>query len=453
MTLSSFLIFLPTILSGSLIVHLLWPERRPMALLLKLSLGVGLGMGISSILYFMILVVAPGRVNMLLVTFILFAMLSLAVLVREQGRQWDQPRFPRLSGLQWGLVTAMVVALGFMTLTFFNLILSRPQGAFDAWSIWDRAARFIYRDPQNWHAAFSPELDWLNHPDYPLLVPLNVAWGWEAVGQETQRIPIIQAMFFVLASAALMFASVGLVRTIGQASLSTLVLICTPTFIAVGAGLVSDIPVMYYILASSVLIFLALTQQPRLWILSGFMAGLAGWAKNEGLLFIVVSMLVLILTRPKGPGRVLTRYSAGLAVPFAVLLYFKSIAPANDIFALDAGNQWTRIVDLSRYWLLLKAIGAQALGFGGWSFSILFALAIYALVVRLKPSSHSRLGVLTIAAIIMLQFLGYCAVYVLTPHDLEWHLGTSLGRLILHIFPSALFLYFNTIKDPETIFA
>ena len=68
MTLYSFLIFLPGILSGGLILHWLWPERQFFALLLKASLGMGLGMGLSSILYFLSLMIAPGKVNIFGVT-------------------------------------------------------------------------------------------------------------------------------------------------------------------------------------------------------------------------------------------------------------------------------------------------------------------------------------------------------------------------------------------------
>ena len=35
---------------------------------------------------------------------------------------------------------------------------------------------------------------------------------------------------------------------------------------------------------------------------------------------------------------------------------------------------------------------------------------------------------------------GYYAVYILTPMDLQWHLDSSLERLLMHFWPSALLL-------------
>ncbi len=72
MTIQSFLVFLPAMLSGGLLIHLMWPERDPAALLLKASLGAGLGLGLSSILYFLSLLIAPGKVNLFPVTLAAF---------------------------------------------------------------------------------------------------------------------------------------------------------------------------------------------------------------------------------------------------------------------------------------------------------------------------------------------------------------------------------------------
>lgn len=35
---------------------------------------------------------------------------------------------------------------------------------------------------------------------------------------------------------------------------------------------------------------------------------------------------------------------------------------------------------------------------------------------------------------------GYASVYALTPHDLAWHLETSLGRLLLQLWPLTLLI-------------
>jgi hypothetical protein len=54
---------------------------------------------------------------------------------------------------------------------------------------------------------------------------------------------------------------------------------------------------------------------------------------------------------------------------------------------------------------------------------------------------------------VLLQVAGYFMIYILTPHDLEWHIRTSLYRLIIHVFPSFLLIFFLATTDPETIFS
>ena len=221
-----------------------------------------------------------------------------------------------------------------MMLTFANLATALPQGAFDAWSIWNRAARFLYRDTENWHATLSPELYWENHADYPLLVPLNIAWGWKALGAETTRTPIVQAAVFLLGSAGLLFAALSLTRTPAQAALGVLLLCATPFLTLSASGLLADVPIQFFILASLVLMFLALTRgQGPLMALSGLMAGLAGWTKNEGLLFMLAAVLGLALTRYKDMRRSLVLFISGLVLPLAVILTFKGMAPPGDLLA------------------------------------------------------------------------------------------------------------------------
>jgi hypothetical protein len=52
-----------------------------------------------------------------------------------------------------------------------------------------------------------------------------------------------------------------------------------------------------------------------------------------------------------------------------------------------------------------------------------------------------------------LTLAGYAFVYLTTPQDLAWHLRTSLHRLLLQLWPSALFVFFLLVKTPEQALA
>jgi len=454
MTLLSFLIFVPVLLSGSLVVHLLWPEKSLTALLLKFFLGIGLGLGINSIIYFLVLILVPGRVDGLVLQILLLIVLLTLAFWRERGQRWGRVDFPRLSGLQVGLAGSALLACLLSLLIFTNYIRTRPQGEYDAWSIWNRAARFIYRDPENWRAALSPEIYWANHADYPLLMPLNVAWGWEVLDRESLRIPMIQAALFTFSVIGLMFAALTFTRTVGQASLAVLILMAAPNLLSIGSTLIADVPVAYFLLASGVLMYQSFAREKKvLLVASGFMAGLAGWTKNEGLLFMAVSPVALLLASPTGIRRSLTYYLAGMAIPLMVILYFKTIAPANDLIVDSSTGFLARITDVSRYVTVLKAFGGQLISFWGWTTSIV-GLAAYALLTRnYHPPVAARRGLSALVALFVLQLFGYMVVYVLTPRGLEWQIFTSLSRVTTHILPLGVYLYFSLIADPEVVFS
>ena len=451
MTVLSFIYFLVPILTGILVIHLVWADRSAIAMLYKLCLGTGLGLGINSLLYFVWLLSSIEN-NILSFQIVLLIPLVIITVLREIRSNPSNLRFPTLSPLQLTLLFVAAMAVIVSGLTFINLTNARPQGARDAWSIWNRAARFIYRDPENWSATLSPDLYWATHPDYPLMVPLNVAWGWERIKTETQRVPMVQSALFTFASIGLMFASVALIRSFGQASLAALILMSTPILLDTGYAQISDIPLSFFILSTCTLIFLYFKfEKPAFLILAGLAAGLAAWTKNEGMLFVASSLIGLLLAGRGDLSRVVSMYLAGLAVPLFIVLYFKFIlAPENDIFSLAEGGSMAKLTDLSRYSQITIALFREMFHYAGWPISIFVQLAIYALIMRLDISSPR--ATLIIAMIISIQVLGYCAIYVLTPHDLSWHLRFSFARLLFHVYPAGIYLYFCNVNEPEMIF-
>jgi hypothetical protein len=456
MTVLSFIAYLVPALLGILIVHFMWDERNGLGIFLKLCLGAGLGLGGNSLVYFLTLLFGVDHQTLLFAQGG-FLVLLFAIAMYRENKSGRRAIFEpsSLSRLQFILVSAALLAVVIAGFIFINLSTARPQGARDAWSIWNRAARFIYRDPENWQATLAPELYWATHPDYPLLIPLNVAWGWETINKETNRTPMVQSALFVFGTIGLMFASVGLARSVGQASLATLVLIGTPILLDIGYAQISDIPLGFFILAASALMYLHFKyEDSNLLVLSGFSAGLAAWTKNEGMLFVITSFSALLLfASRKNTTRILARYAAGLAAPLLMILYFKFfLAPPNDIFSSAESNLLENVTALPRYGLILKYFLESLAAFPGWSLNIFIQLAIYAAIMKWDIPSWSNLGNRLVSSIIVFQLAGYCLIYLVTPHDLEWHLYFSFTRLIFHLYPAGIFLFFSVINEPEKVF-
>ena len=44
---------------------------------------------------------------------------------------------------------------------------------------------------------------------------------------------------------------------------------------------------------------------------------------------------------------------------------------------------------------------------------------------------------------------GYLFAYVITPYDLEWHIGSSIRRLFIQLWPAWVFIFFYCVRGPE----
>jgi hypothetical protein len=313
--------------------------------------------------------------------------------------------------------------------------------------IYNRMARFIYRGGEHWRDAFSPQSFWLFHADYPPMIALNVASGWDALGQETARIPILVGGAFLFASAGIMFAGVNAYKTIGQATLALLVLFSVLDFIESGARQVAEVPIAFFFLGTGILVFLyALKAQKGLLILAGLSAGLSAWTKNEGILFVLASLAGLGVAYRKEWRQILPLYLLGLAAPVIVLIYFKvALAPPGDLF-VDVASQIRQATDPNRHILLLNQLRIDLASLVNWS-----VLVIYILVLGIDRSGFQPGAFLTCLSIILIQLIGYYSILLISPHDLFWHIA-ALSRLILQVGPLIVFLYFCAVKPPETIF-
>jgi hypothetical protein len=147
--------------------------------------------------------------------------------------------------------------------------------------------------------------------------------------------------------------------------------------------------------------------------------------KNEGALMALVFVGVWIASTHRIPLKMLL-----VLAPFVVclLLYRQVVPEANDI--MGASGILERLTDGTRYAVMLPMLITMALGFGGGAFGVLGA-ALWLQRRRVRAS------VPLIAVALVLA--GYVGVYAITPHDVAWHVGSSFDRLLLQLWPVAVY--------------
>ena len=132
----------------------------------------------------------------------------------------------------------------------------------------------------------------------------------------------------------------------------------------------------------------------------------------------------------------------------AVVLLKMCLNGNND---LVGGQGWNvslaRLTDVSRYGVVALALAGQALRVVK-SFAVVLPLCWLLLG---KAGRHGRGMTKYPAALGVLApvLTGYFLVYVMTPHDLAWHLRSSAERLLLHLWPLAIWTLFLYLATPQ----
>jgi 4-amino-4-deoxy-L-arabinose transferase-like glycosyltransferase len=358
------------------------------------------------------------------------------------------------------LAGAAALALGAAGAAFLGILRRQPHGEWDAWMNWDLRARMIFRGGEGWRAAFSNLIPW-SHPDYPLMVQSLVVRSWLYAGGETLWGPALVAAVFTFGTVALLVAALAALRSPGQALVAGVVLLSTPYFIVHGTSFYGDVPLGFFFLTTFVCLALdgrygAATRSFA--VLAGVAAGLAMWTKNEGLMFVPAMGAGILVSGAlvgwPAARRRLVAFGLGLVPMLLVAASFKlRLAPQNDLLAtlgIERTIGW--ITDPRRYLLTLRECITHLAMFGNNGFgSATWLLLAYLLAMGIVRRELDRAWTRMAAVALVLMLAGHYAVFVAMAYDLPRLLNSSLDRLLLQLWPSALFLLFMAVRTPEDV--
>ena len=353
----------------------------------------------------------------------------------------------------------LITIFSFSILVGFGLqiiqSLNNLHGNWDAWSFWNLRASFFFKNYPDWMIAFDTNASNSNL-DYPLLIPCLIFRMWSLLGTDSPIVPIGIGIGFTVATLMVLVGSVWLMRGMEQALVAGVCLISAKMFMVCGADQYSDIPIGFYFLGAIAGLFLGAVQvrnQLALLFLAGIFLGFATWTKNEGLLvalsLIAAGFLSLVIAY-----RALSFFKAsivllGLSPILCVLLDFKiNVAPVANAYV--SVNYWDRIFcqlrQSERYIAIAKRFFLEFFTFHRWGYVAPFMILYGALRGFSNNSVTKPYTTMTITSITLI-LLGYFFIYVITPQELIVHLDTSLNRLVLHVFPVIIFVFFVNVRS------
>lgn len=390
-------------------------------------------MGLTSCLFFLCRLAAPGVPRLSMVV-------EIAVVGWLAFEIWRKPKEAPAPGVRSvslfvpGLIGALALAFLLATGAISGAWDANPQGGWDAWSIWNLRARFLAMGdlPQR---AWSPLLT-SSHPEYPLLVSSFVARSWAYAGSVAEAAPIATSYLFFLALLATLAGGFGVHCGRSTGLLIGLALLGAPALLHEVPAQYADIPLACYMAGATMLALLDLP------LLAGLLAGLAAWTKDEGVLFLLVFLALLALTR-----RGQLRMVAIGAIPGAVVtaIFKFALAPAGPLYAhQSAAELLHRLADPARFGQVFMAFAHEFRSSGAGLYHPI--LPVLAIAAGLGFDRKYRKDLLFTSTIPAVMLAGYFGILWITPLDLNWQASTSANRLLVQIWPSLLIAAFAGIR-------
>jgi len=439
----------------------LWRVRGLVGL--KILLGIGIGTGLTSFFYFIwrLLGGVNGDIYILLEVGITIVVFMGWIFLRQRsspairvGFTESQAAIP--PGWNWLLNVMLVLGCLSALVTYLLGTLTYPHGGWDAWSIWNLSARYMFLGGEHWKQYFTPHIF---HPDYPLLIGSSVARLWNYRTVLDIYSPALIALIFLLASFGLVFYLARLSRGMVAAKIAGLAFFASSTVLVIVPTQCADIPLGYFLLGSlSCLELYRRFSRYGFLLMAGLMIGLGIWTKNEGFLlaFAVLTGWIsysLLINRSTRSLKNLVKeilFVLVTAIPGIVLSLFLKwhLAPPNDLIAGQGIGTISRLIDSSRWLEISQQYFTQFFSLEPKFSTPIGLLILLVLIfgVRGKGSVIPEVWINLISMFVIM--FGYFIVYVVTPHGLEQHLDTSLYRLFAQLWPTAVLTMVLLIRLP-----
>lgn len=441
----------------------------PKKFLFWISVALPLGFGMASLLLFWSYVIAAPMAKS--VMFILTGLTLLAVLalharlrsfhhllnftqnflpqLRTALKAWDPRGKPLAGSLGKGLTLATAVFYGFMAWHYGRYFTGRVVwniwGGWDAQYFWNLKAKFLFRDPAQWTGMFSPILSWA-HPDYPLLLPGTLAWGWHLAGKEFLLwAPAVDFVFFVSLSLFVVWYLGTAVSWI-SGFLAGGYLLSVPVYRFWSTTQYADIPLAYFFTTAAALLVLALrTREIKLFFFSGLLAGLSAWTKNEGLFYLgwLGLLLAVALIQGKNTGFPklprLGLFIAGIFVALSAVFYAKVF------LGLEGGEYLGSGRNIASYFkaLFFDELKTQIIGGSFWiympNYSQWHGLWLLFLTAWLLGGRRTYQEYRWIPGVLVILIeAGYFIVLHWAPNEIYFQISVSMLRLLMHAGALAL---------------
>lgn len=420
---------------------------------IAISFGLGVGCVTLEILFFHILNLQLNALAVILPWLVLIAVnaiLYFGAKVKAGLLRFETKKFGYLD-------IALSLGIAFEISYAFFRALIKPIESYDAVAIYAIKSKIFFLARGIPHDFFTRIVNYFPHPDYPLNIPLAEMLGYLFMGNlNDQLVKLIFPIFFICILALLYFA-VRRFASRTYALVFTFILATIPQFNAYAANAYLELPFAFYAFAAALFLFRWFEDRKlvRFLLISAIMAGLAGWTKNEGLMYcaayIMLAAIFLILNFRKVSRKDIACFFLYIVVIAAILAPWLYIKNATHLINTDIGRAESKILTIGKEVHKLKPIlnEFQKQVFGPKKWNIFWIALIASIAFNIKDAFR---GTGRYAAIFLALVIGgYVFIYMAAPIDVTFFVKKSWSRFLLHFLPIAVYWLALMLKDDVKI--
>ncbi|MBI4974677.1 MAG: glycosyltransferase family 39 protein [Candidatus Omnitrophica bacterium] len=371
-----------------------------------------------------------------------------------RGRRISQP-FKKASSQRFSIFEKSVFSfLSFEVIYTFFRALMKPVESYDSVAIWSLKAKVLYLAktvPNDFFHMIDMAFHGI-HPDYPLLVPFSEVWFYTFINGFNDY---LVKMIFPLNLLAFLLVFYGVLKKATAnrpaALLAVFFLASIKQFNDYATDGTADLQMAIYATLTFVFLYMWVKTKDMPYFTACVISCIFSlWTKNEGSLvfMITIALLTILIVTKRRAGEARTdefrffMYALLiLSVSFAAWSIFKAhLGLENDVININTFKKLDLAAIYKRIIPIAYEYQRHIFGFKKWN--LIWIASLYCFAVRYRSLSFKRYGFIAIPALILLS--AYTVIYLITPHDIKWHLSTSASRLLIHILP--LFVFFTTLN-------
>lgn len=327
------------------------------------------------------------------------------------------------------ILLCVLVVLGILKfgINFYRTVIPHPAGDWDAAHFWIPRAAALYNG--DWNSAMTY---W--HPDYPPMYSMLLIAGWKLYGRIVFGVPIILSLLLAIGIIIIVYDYVR--RASGtSAAMLTVVASFMSAITYFAPSLSADVPFAFFMLLSCYSYLRYNDHRSFSWlVIMTLAAGCALNIKNEGALFLLLFVAATFYLKALSYEDWL-KFCMLMSPFIALFVGWHLLTPANDLIAGQTASVVDKLLDITRYEMIAKFYANYYLAVG----IVVIVLAVLAYILGESNERSEKYRIFSLL-IVLGMLSGYFVIYLTTPHDLFWHLATSMDRLMLHVWSFVLIM-------------